>query len=364
MPPPSLCSISKKKKPRIKRQKDTLHISVISSSPPLALMLRVVVLFYVLLLSSSSIDASLSHQNESSSSRLRVFVACGFHGREWATVELCSEWQRLASSSSASSDVEWIIVPSVNEYGVREARVKAHYCSRLNRNQVDLNRNFPYERTVAQCDYPYDFYERMRTSSAIGSEEYGGPFAFSERETVRLDREIRRHQPIDIALFVHTGEEAIVMPRDACFSTASEPLYTRQLKLAQLLAGTVNVTRVGPGLVVMYPALGTASDYAFDVLRIPFVYTLETYRYGGGGADADDVERVLKTPTANMTVDECEKTFVPSDMQAYLARWNKLFHAIHTGLGRADRKDGRVIRRWIDEFRRQQQHRSVVEENT
>jgi hypothetical protein len=270
--------------------------------------------------------------------KLRAFVACAFHGREWATAELCRYWERLRNGS----EVEWSIVTEVNEWGVRDARTK-HPCSRRNSNGVDLNRNYP---PLANCTRPW------RSTSGPSDEDFGGLSPLSERETKRLIQQMERFAPIDVAFFVHTGAYAILSPYDACWLPPLDPLYSRQQRLAHELVkelmGSARI-RIGPGLASLYPAVGTASDYAHSVLKVPFTYTLETYEVPRhcGGAD------LLRKNTSAMTPHECELSFVPrydadcrEDISEYIRRWSSVFETLERIASNA--RERNVLNKWLD----------------
>ncbi len=272
---------------------------------------------------------------------LRVFVAAGWHGREWATSELSRALERCAAANATRS--EWRFVHEVGPWSARRARTPSGACTRTNERGVDLNRNF---LPPLNCT--------RHSQGRRGGEEYGGERPFSEAETRAVRDALLEFEP-DVALFLHTGDDAIVLPYDACFEMPAEPLHTRQVKLARKLAEAVGgVRRLGAGLPTMYPAEGTAMDWAYEHARVPFVYTLETYRTPQACAD----DSLLQKATDAMTPEECERTFVPrsdracarSDLAGYLARWTRLVDAVEALLH--DPADRRTLDRWLSEATR------------
>jgi hypothetical protein len=151
---------------------------------------------------------------------LRIFAACGFHGREFQTTDICNYW----ASRNSSKLIQWRIISNVNPWSTRQVQVRGEKCSRTNSNGVDINRNFP--RPLSKiCINPY----KLPVPSKLGDEDYAGREPFSEEESRMLDREMKRFSPIDMAILVHTGEEAIILPWDSCWTPPKEPIYSRQV---------------------------------------------------------------------------------------------------------------------------------------
>jgi predicted deacylase len=223
---------------------------------------------------------------------LRVFVSAGWHGREYATVELALD----VLARPHSNGIEWVGWHTVNPEGVELARNGTDRCNRvLPHTQVDPNRNFP---PTGMCD-ANEFMDPIQ-------EEDAGPYPFSEPETRALAEAMHRAMPLDVALFLHSGTVAFLTPLDACLSLRPKN-HAQHMKLARGMARAYHATPdvpVGPSASVQYPARGTASDWAWRELRVPLVLTLETY-----GTDHPD----------------CTKQFVPSDPNEYLERWSRVW---------------------------------------
>ncbi len=290
---------------------------------------------------------------------LRVLVACGWHGREWATVRLCEAWQRRVEELRAHtiaevrpSWVEWRFIHAVNKDGVRIAQQEGHACHRGNAAGVDLNRNFPPIKACPDGTEPRA--PRYLTRAGRDAEEYPGPAPESERETLEYEAEVRAFAP-DMVLLVHTGTEGILLPYDACFEPAPSDVFLRQKAIANRMA---RAARVDPGRVgtlsnkIGYAAVPTAADWTFAEADAPFTFTLETYLTP---AKCDAGARVRQLKTANMSDDECTLTFVPHhpetcrvDLEHYVKRWLPLVDAVER-LTHGD-KDRKTLEAWLDKY--------------
>ncbi len=247
----------------------------------------------------------------------RLMVACGWHGREWATADLCRDWQRRVLEQPSTTAVEWFIVPEVNPDSLEAARSARNPCQRCNARGVDLNRNFPLLEQCPMGTPPIRLGDEERALLKPWNETYPGEYPLSEPESRRIADDVRRFAP-DVLLLVHSGGDLISLPYDSCWSADEEPLYARQLGIGRWMATTVNIStdRVWPGLSVLYAAVGTFGDYARSYLNVPFVYTLETYQTSD--------PTLLSRSTASLSAEECTRYFNPLDLGAYLNRWARL----------------------------------------
>jgi hypothetical protein len=247
---------------------------------------------------------------------LRVAVLCGWHGREWATVELCESILKRP----AQHGVEWIVISDVNPEGTELARSGVDPCLRvLPRSRVDPNRNFP---PVNDSCVHLDGYIPI-------PEERAGEYPLSEPETRAVVARLREAMPIHMALFVHIGMEAFLYPMDACRTMRSshhQVLHQLGLEMAE----AVDVPNVAQSSKILGMAVGTASDWAHFELKIPLVYTLETYI----APDLTPEDEAHDTP------EHCIKAFVPMEVahrtsnsrypstRLYIERWNRLWSYI------------------------------------
>jgi hypothetical protein len=201
--------------------------------------------------------------------------------------------------------VQWIVYDDVNPEGAELARNGTNPCNRvLPHTKVDPNRNFP--PMPDNCNIMGNF-EPV-------DEECAGTQPLSEPETRALAQAMRAAMPLDMALFVHSGGVAILSPYDGCLSRRPRN-YVEHLRwshrMAKQLPREWNVT-IGSGASALYPASGTASDWAYHHLGIPLVFTLETY--------GKEVEN------------NCTQQFVPSDTQQYVDQWSLVWDLIENGV--------------------------------
>ncbi len=289
---------------------------------------------------------------------VKVFVACGWHGREWATADLCRAWDARVKELSARATrtspmwTQWYIIPEVNPSGIKMARDLDMPCHRGNANGVDLNRNFP-AISICPDGSPPAFPHNM---ARVGRDaEVFSPFEFSEAESRSYRDQLERYEP-DIVFNVHTGAEAILFPLEACFEPIPRLLAVRHQQMAWEIADILRISRtmVGHTTAKLGPAVGTATDYAYVQGDVPFAYTLETYETP---LDCSNGKRVRGLRTANMTDRECRLSFVPHsdkvnhcrtpDLDGYIARWVNLVDAVEQVVAR-NPKERSTLAKWLD----------------
>ncbi|XP_050214606.1 uncharacterized protein LOC126665755 [Mercurialis annua] len=246
-------------------------------------------------------------------SKFRILLSFGQHGRELITSELAlrilsilSEEQflpniNLASLNSTLDNLVIKVVPVENLNGRRSVE-EGHLCERRNGRGVDLNRNWGVDWGKKEKDYnPY--------------EENPGTSAFSEPET-QIMRKLALSFDPHIWVNVHSGMEALFMPYDHKNTTPDESHSWHMRSLLGVLnqAHCHERCMIGSGGgSVGYLAHGTATDYMYDIVKVPMAFTFEIY--GDGTASPKD----------------CFKMFNPVDLATFnrvLNDWSAAFFAI------------------------------------
>lgn len=206
-----------------------------------------------------------------------------------------------ASLNSILDKVVIKVVPMENLNG-RKLVEAGDLCERRNGRGVDLNRNWSVDWGKKEKDYdPY--------------EENPGVAPFSEPESQIMRKLAVSFEP-HIWVNVHSGMEALFMPYDHK-NTTPEGLPLQRMKslleeVKQLHCQRRCVIGSGGGSVG-YFAHGTATDFMYDVVRVPLAYTFEIY--GDGTASSRD----------------CFKMFNPTDLASYdtvLNDWSAAFFTI------------------------------------
>lgn len=210
-------------------------------------------------------------------SKYRILLSFGQHARELITTELALRILSILSEEQFLPKIDPVllnktldklvikVVPMENVNG-RKRVEEGDLCERRNGRGVDLNRNWSVDWGKKEKDYdPY--------------EENPGTAPFSEPET-QLMRKLSMSFEPHIWVNVHSGMEALFMPYDHKNTTPSG-LPSQRMKL---MLETLNHLHCGDrcmvgsgGGSVGYLAHGTATDYMFDIARIPMAFTFEIY---------------------------------------------------------------------------------------
>lgn len=246
-------------------------------------------------------------------SRFRILISFGQHGRELITSELALRLLYILSKEQFLPNMDPIslnstldkfiikVVPMENMNG-RKLVEGGKLCERRNGRGVDLNRNWSVDWGKKEKDYdPY--------------EENPGTAPFSEPET-QIMRKISTSFDPHIWVNVHSGMEALFMPYDHK-NTTPDGLPSHQMRvlleeLNHLHCQKRCVVGSGGGSVG-YLAHGTATDYMYDIMRVPMAFTFEIY--GDGEATSKD----------------CFKMFNPTDLSTFnrvLNDWSAAFITI------------------------------------
>ncbi|KAI9109090.1 hypothetical protein K1719_019713 [Acacia pycnantha] len=246
-------------------------------------------------------------------SKFRILLSFGQHGRELITSELSlrilsilSEERFLPSMDQASlnSTLDKLVIKMIpmENFNGRKLVESGDLCERRNGRGVDLNRNWSVDWGKKEKDYdPY--------------EENPGAAPFSEPETQILRKLAGSFDP-HIWINVHSGMEALFMPYDHK-NTTPNGLLSQRMKLLLEEVNYLHCQKrcmIGSGGgSVGYLAHGTATDFMYDILRVPLAFTFEIY--GDGTASSKD----------------CFKMFNPTDAFSYnrvLNDWSAAFFTI------------------------------------
>ena len=245
-----------------------------------------------------------------------LMVVCGIHAREAKlTRSICQAIaDELSRPYPPNYRVKVVLVPLANPDGLAivEAGPNAS-CWRCNKNQVDLNRNFPLVYSnVTNGQLLLDLPE-----SVPGDDEYPGPAPFSEWESRSLDKIMRKHKP-DMLISVHTGTLALFPPFD--FTSVKPKGYGKMVQVANWLRdGVCDECFVGRSTTYLgYRAYGTLTDYAFYFLGVPFVYTLEAF-------DAPELHDVTRLDSSL-----CEQIFAGLEQSKLKEKWLPMFERIYS----------------------------------
>lgn len=243
-------------------------------------------------------------------SKLRILLTFGQHGRELITTELAfrilsilSEEEFLPNTDKATLNdtldkLIIKIVPIENLNG-RKLVEAGELCERRNGRGVDLNRNWSVDWGKKEKDYdPY--------------EENPGTAPFSEPETQLMRKLTATFEP-HLWVNVHSGMEALFMPYDHKNSTP-DGLPSQRMKLILERLNHLHLEDrclIGSGGgSVGYLAHGTATDFMYDIARVPMTFTFEIY--GDTNASSND----------------CFKMFNPVDITSFnrvLNDWSGAF---------------------------------------
>ncbi|KAF7817685.1 carboxypeptidase A6 [Senna tora] len=232
-------------------------------------------------------------------SKFRILLSFGQHGRELITSELAlrilsilSEEQFLPSMNrtSLNSTLDKLVIkviPMENLNG-RKLVESGDLCERRNGRGVDLNRNWSVDWGKKEKDYdPY--------------EENPGASPFSEPET-QIIRKLAISFDPHVWVNVHSGMEALFMPYDHKNATPDGlPLQRMKLLLEEVnnLHCKKHCMIGSGGGSVGYLAHGTATDFMYDIVRVPVAFTFEIY--GDETASSKD----------------CFRMFNPTDLSSY-----------------------------------------------
>ncbi|GAB2232454.1 hypothetical protein Droror1_Dr00011487 [Drosera rotundifolia] len=246
-------------------------------------------------------------------SKFRLLLSFGQHGRELITSELALRILSILSEEEFLPNVDRRalnrtldhllikVVPMENLNG-RKLVEGGDLCERRNGRGVDLNRNWSVDWGKKEKDYD-------------PTEENPGSAPFSEPESQIMRKLAMTFEP-HVWINVHSGMEALFMPYDHK-NTTPDGLFTIRMKSILKVLNQRHFhdrCMVGSGGgSVGYLAHGTATDYMYEIAKVPMAFTFEIY--GDGSASAKD----------------CFRMFNPTDLATFnkvLNDWSAAFFSI------------------------------------
>jgi len=180
------------------------------------------------------------------------------------------------------------VVPMENERG-RELVERGDPCERKNGRGVDPNRNWGVNWGVKAPDYD-------------PKEEFPGTAPFSEPES-RIFRDLVASFEPHAVVNWHSGMSAIFTPYDHVAREPTGAGAEAMMRFARVIDAehcAKKCTLGSGGKGVGYLAHGTATDYIYEKMKVPVVYTWEIY--GDLDAPFEDCHRAFN-PTTKETRD-------------------------------------------------------------
>ncbi|XP_075517122.1 uncharacterized protein LOC142551653 isoform X1 [Primulina tabacum] len=268
--------------------------------------------------------------------KLRILLSFGQHARELITTELGLRIISILSEEEFLPNVDRVtlnktldklvikVVPMENVNG-RKLVEDGELCERRNGRGVDLNRNWSVDWGKKEKDYdPY--------------EENPGTAPFSEPETQILRKLALTFEP-HVWVNVHSGMEALFMPYDHKNTTPdgipSQIMKSLLKELNHYHLKDHCLIGSGGGSVG-YLAHGTATDYMYDIARVPMAFTFEIY--------GD-----LKAPSK-----DCFRMFNPIDLTSFnrvLNDWSAaIFKMFIIGVQQMDELQSKAVASSFDQW--------------
>ncbi|KAL2471795.1 Zn-dependent exopeptidase superfamily protein [Abeliophyllum distichum] len=269
-------------------------------------------------------------------SKFRILLSFGQHGRELITTELALRLLSILSEEEFLPNMDRValnktlnrlvikVVPMENWNG-RKLVEAGELCERRNGRGVDLNRNWSVDWGKKEKDYdPY--------------EENPGSAPFSEPET-QLMRKLSVSFEPHVWVNVHSGMEALFMPYDHKNTTPvglPSKMMTSMLEAVNHFHLKDRCIIGSGGGSVGYLAHGTATDYMYDIARVPMAFTFEIY--GDSTASSKD----------------CFKMFNPLDITTFnrvLNDWSAAFFKMFSiGLEQMDELHSKAVASTFDKW--------------
>lgn len=188
----------------------------------------------------------------------------------------------------------FVFVPMENEGG-RALVERGDACERKNGRGVDPNRNWDIDWGVKAPDYD-------------PKEEFPGARAFSEPESRMLRDLVASFKPHAVVNW-HSGMSAIFTPYDYVAREPAGAGAEAMMRMARVIDAEhceKKCTLGSGGKGVGYLAHGTATDYIYEKMKVPVVYTWEIY--GDLNAPYEDCYRAFN-PTSEEAYDAVVKAW-------------------------------------------------------
>ncbi|XP_047501681.1 carboxypeptidase A2-like isoform X2 [Penaeus chinensis] len=216
-----------------------------------------------------------------SGTRQVVWIDCGIHAREWISPATC-QWVLDQLTSGYNEDpgitelldaYDFHILPVVNPDG---------YAFSWDEDRLWRKNRHPYNETCVGVDLNRNFDSHF---GGIGSSNihclpiYHGEMAFSEYETQAVRDSLTNLKGRLKAYFaLHSFSQKWMFPYGYNFEKPEN--YDEQLRVASIGAEAlfaVNGTEysVGSQAITIYPSAGTAVDWVYDSLGVPYTYIIE-----------------------------------------------------------------------------------------
>ncbi|KAF5269910.1 hypothetical protein FQR65_LT05709 [Abscondita terminalis] len=205
-----------------------------------------------------------------------MFIDAGIHAREWLgpaqALYIIDQLLDNPNNKNLIDNIDWVIIPLLNPDGYeythtvdrlwRKTRSKGIKC-----DGVDPNRNFDFH------------WSETGGSTDECSNNYAGPKAFSEPETLALSKVITRfsnraklyasfHTPL-LSLLYPYGYTAELPPNN-------DELLSLGLKAADSIYAVAQTKyKVGTSVQIFTYTSGSSRDWAYGVANISLSYTME-----------------------------------------------------------------------------------------
>jgi hypothetical protein len=213
--------------------------------------------------------------------QFKTMVVAGEHAREMIGSEvalnflkaLCGQGdpRGLPDLAEAKKGTEFLVVINANPIG-RSKVEKGDFCTRTNGNHVDINRNFDYE------------YQDVDRNNA---DTNPGVTAFDQSEARLLKYLMETFHP-HAYLDLHSGFRGMFFPN----GVAEDPELTSQL-LHLCAPVDESACKCPLGVAnkeVGYHTAGSALDYGFSKVKIPFAMAVEVYLDEDEAAEISELE--------------------------------------------------------------------------